>query len=118
MSQSQKNKLREIAFKRGYKPPSQKGMKRSSVWNKGKICPQLQGKNNGHWRGNLADYTSIHNWVRRWKGIAFMCQNCGTKRTTKCSIQWANLDHKYKRVLGDYIALCVKCHRLFDKIKK
>lgn len=110
-----KAKMRKIALERGYKPPSQKGRKRKSVWNKGKECTQLQGVSNGHWRGDEVNYGAAHAWVRRWKGVATLCQKCGMKKTTRCSIQWANIDHKYRRVLDDYIALCVKCHRAWDK---
>ncbi len=117
LSQETKDKLRSIAITRGYRPPSQKGLKRVSVWNKGKKCDQLQGENQGQWRGEDASYVAKHNWVRKWKGAALMCEKCGKEKTTKCSIQWANIDHKYRRVLDDYIALCVKCHRAFDKDK-
>ena len=116
MSQSQKSKLREIAIKKGYKPPNQKGLKRVSVWNKGKICPQLQGEKQGQWRGEDASYSSIHRWVRKWKGIPIVCEKCGELKTNDYSIQWANIDHQYRRVLDDYIALCIKCHRKYDRI--
>lgn len=116
MSQEQKEKMRKIALERGYKPPSQKGLKRISVWNKGKETPQVQGFKNGHWKGEDAGYVSIHEWVRRWKGKPTHCEQCGTVKTTRCSIQWANKDHQYRRILDDYIALCVKCHRAWDKL--
>lgn len=28
---------------------------------------------------------------------------------------WANIDHKYRRLLDDYISMCVSCHRQYDK---
>ena len=30
------------------------------------------------------------------------------------SIHWANIDHKYRRNLDDWIGLCAKCHRRYD----
>lgn len=33
-------------------------------------------------------------------------------------IHWANINHKYRRILKDYIALCAKCHGEYDKINK
>lgn len=59
-----------------------------------------------------AGYGSIHDWVRRWKGTPNLCENCGA---TDRYMNWANIDHQYKRVLEDYIRLCVPCHREFDK---
>ena len=107
--------MREIALSREYRPPSQKGVKRVSVWNKGIEAPQLQGKRHGQWKGKEAGYVSIHKWVRRWKSVAKSCEKCGKQRTSVYSIQWANIDHKYRRVLDDYIALCIKCHHQFDR---
>lgn len=40
-----------------------------------------------------------------------MCSDCGEAKKT----QWANVDHTYRRVLEDYIELCAKCHRLYDR---
>lgn len=57
-------------------------------------------------------YGAIHDWVRRWKGTPNLCENCGA---TDRYMNWANIDHQYKRVLEDYIRLCVPCHREFDK---
>lgn len=28
--------------------------------------------------------------------------------------QWANKDHKYRRVLEDYMRLCASCHQKYD----
>lgn len=115
MSEAQKEKMRQIALARGYTPPSQKGIKRGATWNKGIHAPQLQGKNHGEWKGEKAGYVTIHVWVRRWKGKPTNCEQCGKLKTTPHSIQWANKDHKYRRKLEDYMALCVKCHRAWDK---
>lgn len=115
LTQKQRQHLSLIAKARGYRPPSQKGLKRATVWNKGIKAVQFQGENHGQWKGEQASYVSIHSWVRRWKGQPVQCENCGKVKTTRCSIQWANKDHSYKRVLEDYIALCVKCHHALDR---
>ena len=66
------------------------------------------------WKGDNAGYSSIHHWVRDRKGSAEMCENCGkTKWETR--IEWSNIDHKYRRDVNDYQALCVKCHKEYDK---
>ena len=59
-----------------------------------------------------AGYSALHKWVRKWKGKPTVCESCGR---TDCRIEWANSDHKYRRVLDDYIALCVPCHFVFDR---
>ncbi len=88
---------------RGHKP-----------WNKGKKMPQLSNEKNSNWKGEKASYMAIHSWVRRHKGKPIKCIYCGKEKTTPKSIQWANRDHTYRRILDDYISLCVSCHRKYD----
>ena len=71
------------------------------------------GEKNGKWKGDNAGYTSIHDWIRKWKGIPSLCEMCGTVTSKK--FEWANIDHKYRRVLEDYIRMCCKCHKNYDK---
>jgi hypothetical protein len=63
-----------------------------------------------YWKGEEATYSSKHHWVRNHKGKPKICENCG-----KSAKHWANIDHKYHRDLDDYIALCVKCHKKYDR---
>ena len=37
---------------------------------------------------------------------------CGTETAKK--FEWANIDHKYRRVLEDFIRMCTSCHRKYD----
>lgn len=67
-----------------------------------------------NWKGNLVSYRALHTWVNKWKGKARKCEMCGKIRKNR-DIQWANIDHQYKRNLNDYIALCYKCHGKYDK---
>jgi hypothetical protein len=71
------------------------------------------GKRSNAWKGDNAGYVAIHMWVTRWKGKPNYCENCGT--TEKRKYEWANIDHKYHRVLDDYIRMCTSCHRKYDK---
>jgi len=73
------------------------------------------GKKNWAWKGEDASYWAKHGWIYRQKGKAkdYKCIFCG-----KQAQHWANIDHTYKRVLEDYISLCVKCHARFDKYNK
>ena len=73
------------------------------------------GKNNPAWKGNQVSYRALHHWIKRWKGSPSMCEVCCSPLKKK--YEWANKDHKYSRVLDDYIRLCTSCHRKYDKNK-
>lgn len=70
---------------------------------------------NSKWKGDNTGKSAIHIWVSRRKGKPSKCEKCGCTNAMK--YHWANVDHKYRRVLEDYIRLCVNCHRIYD-IKK
>jgi hypothetical protein len=72
------------------------------------------GNKNPLWKGNNVGYSAIHRWVRWHKGNAIKCSWCGFESSNHYMIDWANIDHRYKRDLNDYISLCRKCHRLHD----
>lgn len=93
-------------------------------WNKGisihseKIKEQIgkahKGKNNHYWKGNKASYSALHKWVNRWKGKPKICIDCSITCKER-TIWWSNINHKYRRILSDYEARCVPCHRKYDK---
>jgi len=99
-----------------------KGIHPKGEFKKGMVAP-MKGRRNikianykhYSWKGRKAGYGSIHDWVRRWKGKPLICEHCGKLKTSPKSIQWSNIDHKYKRNLNDYISLCVKCHEEYDQ---
>lgn len=66
------------------------------------------------WRGEKVSYRGLHYWLRRKLGIPMECTKCGKGRTGPKSIQWANIDGGYRRVITDYIAMCASCHKLHD----
>ncbi len=80
---------------------------------KGKEFLAVKGEKNFQWKGDNVGYVSVHEWVSRWKGKPKKCENCGTEIAKK--YEWANVDHKYRRVLKDYIRMCTTCHRKYDK---
>lgn len=80
-------------------------------WSAGKKVPQITGENNGMWKGEITQYGPKHSWVARHKERPKNCENCKKEIKT----EWANKDHKYKRNLDDYMALCRSCHRQYDK---
>jgi hypothetical protein len=80
-----------------------------------------KGEKSYLWKGEDADYISKHSWIRRWKGRPEFCEKCGVigkLHKGKWSIHWANIDHKYRRVLEDYIGMCVRCHAQWDRPMK
>ena len=70
------------------------------------------GEEHHNWMGKTAKYATIHQWVIRNFGSPEKCSNCSIKNTR---IEWANRDHKYNRTKEDWIPLCTKCHRRYDK---
>jgi hypothetical protein len=67
-----------------------------------------------NWKGEIAVYGTKHSWVRRLKGKPNTCERCGKTILDGKKIHWANIDHKYRRNLDDYIRLCETCHAEYD----
>lgn len=61
----------------------------------------------------VVGYRALHEWVQRWKGKPKKCSVCGKEKNR---VSWANIDHKYSRVLDDYIRMCPKCHGEYDSL--
>jgi len=99
VSEATKQKIRETNIKIGRIPPSNYGKFKEEVGEKIEL--------------RSSTYTAIHQWVVREKGNPSKCEHCKTTEAKR--FDWANTDHKYKRNLDDYIRLCVKCHRKYDK---
>jgi len=75
-------------------------------------------KDSWAWKGDNAGYSALHKWIYNpWcLGRPKICEHCGvTAKETK--LYWANKNHKYKRDLSDWISLCAKCHKAYDKNK-
>ncbi len=119
----------ELLRKKWQDPIYREHMKKAhlgqKVWNKGKktgLVPKSafkKGHNAGvlhpNWQGDKVNYRDLHNWIVKWRGQPDSCENCGRTNLKGHSIHWANVDHKYRRVLEDYIRLCAKCHKQYDK---
>lgn len=69
------------------------------------------GSANNKWRDNNVGYRALHYWVERHLKKPIFCEHCGC--TGK--MHWANKSHEYKRDITDWIRLCPKCHRKYDK---
>lgn len=70
------------------------------------------GENHYKWKGDNGGYDAMHKWVQKWKGRPNKCEVCGTEKEKY--YDWANIDHKYRRVLEDYIRMCRVCHKRYD----
>ncbi len=90
-------------FKKGHIP-----------WDKNKENIKMKGENNPAWKGDNVSYRALHIWIRRQLGSPIKCENCGKIKTTPKSIDWANTDHKYERILIKWKSWCKSCHRLYD----
>jgi len=84
-----------------------------TTWNKGKTYI-LQEKH-WAWKGDEVGYRSLHHWIEKLKGKPTQCEFCKTDNLTGHQIHWANKSQQYKRDLSDWLRLCVKCHRAYDK---
>jgi hypothetical protein len=74
------------------------------------------GENNWNWKGDKVSYYGMHAWIYRKLGKAKKCYYCGKLKTKPYQMHWANIDHKYKRDIKDYISLCVNCHLKHDRL--
>lgn len=75
---------------------------------------KTMGDKHYSWKGQHVGYRGLHYWIRRKLGAPVSCVRCGAQKTTPRSIQWANIDGHYRRVLADYISLCASCHKFHD----
>ena len=70
-----------------------------------------KGSENYYWKGDDAKYGSIHGWVNKNFNLPKKCELCGC---TDKKLEWSNKDHKYKREISDWQAVCRSCHRRYD----
>lgn len=69
-----------------------------------------RGKEHHAWKETGLGYTNTHKWVNKVKPRTGICELCGLKRKT----EYSNVDHKYRRVIKDYMELCKKCHKKWE----
>lgn len=93
-----------------------KGIKRLDMLNN-KF--QIKGTGNSNKYKLTAQKGAMHVWVTKKLGRAKRCEGChkvGEYINGTWNIDYANLDHSYKRILSDYIGFCRKCHTIYDII--
>lgn len=84
----------------------------------GKFCSNKCAQSDESKLGKNPTLNALHMWIHRKKSRPKKCSNCGIKGKENkrgwWTIQWANIDGKYRRNLDDFIPLCVKCHVHYD----
>lgn len=106
------------------KKHSTEAILKMSIAHKGKKMPlstrsallkAITGENSKVWRGNYVGYRALHNWVEHYLGKPQVCEKCGITNLKHRQYHWANKSRLYKRIITDWIRLCVKCHKAFDR---
>lgn len=60
-------------------------------------------------------YRIVHYWIQTRLGKPHYCEHCKKTDLPHRSYNWANVSKQYKRELSDWIRLCIKCHKKYDK---
>ncbi len=82
---------------------------------KGKPNPKTSDEKHPFWKGNEVSYSGLHYWVYRKLGKPTKCEHCDKENLVGHSIHWANISGKYLRDRTDWLRLCAKCHKKYDK---
>lgn len=61
------------------------------------------------------EYMTIHQWLYDTFGKANHCENDNCQCKNKKRFEWANVSGKYVKSIKDFIQLCSKCHKDYDK---
>jgi len=60
-------------------------------------------------------YKALHHLIGKKLGKSKKCWGCGFESENSRQFQWANIDHEYTNKEKDWIRLCGRCHRYYDK---
>lgn len=107
----------ERGFKKGH-IPWHKGTKGVVIANSGSFSKddkRILGENSYSWKGVDVGYRGLHNWIENELGKPDICSNCERRGLSGHQIHWANKSREYKREISDWIRLCAKCHKAFDR---
>lgn len=78
---------------------------------KGTPAPKTAFRPTGlRFKGTMKEYKHLHYWVNKNLGKPLFCEKCGSNQ----KIEWANRSNDYLKDLLDWIALCRKCHFIYD----
>lgn len=93
---------------------TRKGLKLSEAHKKA-IKDSILGNKNIQWKGDKVGYRGLHKWQERQLGKPNHCEFCNNDNLKPRQYHWANKSHKYLRDKKDWIRLCVKCHKKYDR---
>lgn len=68
-----------------------------------------------NWKYGNASYRSLHIWVTTRLGKPDICEFCKKQNLKGRQIHWANKSGKYLWIITDWLRLCSKCHKQYDK---
>ena len=107
------DRMIEYDIPRRTKSESLKGRKFTEK-HKNNISKGTKGKNKGekcyNWKGNEADYGTLHAYIRKYKPKPKTCEICGKSNKLELSCK----DHIYTRNIKDYQYICRNCHVKYD----
>lgn len=67
------------------------------------------------WLGDDVGYGRLHSWIKEKLGSPDTCAECRKAGLSKYQIHWANISGNYFRKLSDWVRLCAKCHKGYDR---
>jgi len=137
-------KVNETSFKKGHTPWNKKyektvkfckncgketvGTTAPRGKTKGDFCSRScknLGKYNPAWRESgikkvdwnkyKGGYRGLHARVQKMLGELDTCEMCGKSELRGKKIHWANKSGEYKEEPNDWIRLCAKCHKSYDR---
>ena len=73
-----------------------------------------RGQNHTNWKEKVG-YKYLHKWIIKVLGQPTKCEFCGRDGLTGRKIHWANKSCQYLRDRTDWLRLCAKCHKAYDK---
>lgn len=109
-----RKRISELLTGRKLSPETRKKLIGKIPWNKGTKGIMPSGEKSGVWSINPS-YRALHLWVERQLGKPDTCNYCGKIGLSGRAIQWANISKQYLRIRSDWIRLCAKCHKAYDR---
>jgi len=83
-------------------------------YGKGMKFPERSGENHYSWKGDGANYFTIHSWLKRHFGKANKCEEPGCKEISN-RFHWALIKgKKYIHKRENFWMLCASCHAIYD----
>lgn len=80
-----------------------------------KRVKHIVGNKNHEWKNDSVGYVGLHQWVSRCLGKPDTCEHCEKSGLYGRKIHWANKSREYIRNINDWIRLCAKCHKEYDR---